>query len=421
MKIAIVKPDYRSAGGFEYVLDRLAGGLRGRGHAVDLVYVEATGSPLSHLGVSVDPLHLEISRDFFHHLNLVAQFEKLDLSAYDVVLCTQPGSWAVSHPRKAVLFYHHTRTFYDLFEALETVRGHDIDLHHLAAFIVRDVDSHFLTPGLPILAGSQRVKQRLADHNGLVDNVDVFSAGIDEAFLSYDGPLTYDAALCVGRHEFAKRTELFLHAMNHVRAIAGRVIGEGSFTGRLTAVDGWLRHQHAHPPAGVAATRSGCHLDDDDLWRVTTLHTPLADLRAAAAAADRDNRASRVTFLGRVSKSALIREYSSARCVVCPAFDEDYGLTCLEAMAFGKPVIACRDGGGYVELIEDGADGFLVDATGPAIAAAIDRLEDVGLAKEMGARGRAKAAAYTWPRAIDQVERALLKLGGTYTGAHGMA
>ena len=96
-------------------------------------------------------------------------------------------------------------------------------------------------------------------------------------------------------------------------------------------------------------------------------------------------------FLGRMSKDDLLHEYASALCVVCPAFDEDYGLTCLEAMALGKPVIACADGGGYVELIEDGVDGFLVEATGPAIAAAIDRLKDPALARAMGARGREKA------------------------------
>src|SRR5436190_23910191 len=72
-------------------------------------------------------------------------------------------------------------------------------------------------------------------------------------------------------------------------------------------------------------------------------------------------------------------------------------------MALGKPVIACVDGGGYVELIEDGVDGFLVEATGPAIAAAIEQLKDSALAREMGARGREKARAYTWPKAIDHV------------------
>jgi glycosyltransferase involved in cell wall biosynthesis len=114
-----------------------------------------------------------------------------------------------------------------------------------------------------------------------------------------------------------------------------------------------------------------------------------------------------VTFLGRLSQEELLREYRSALCVVCPAFDEDYGLTCLEAMACGKPVVACHDGGGYVEVIADGVDGLLVEPNGPAIAAAITRLKDVDLARTMGARGREKAKAYTWTRAIDQLERAL--------------
>ena len=408
MKVAIVKPDCRAEGGCEIVVARLAAGLRDRGHVVDLVQVDATASPVSHLPVPVDPLHLSLFRDFFLHLNLVAQFETLDVSAYDAVLCTQPASWAVRHPRKVVLFYHHTRTFYDLFEAIETVRGHDIALHHLAAFIVRDVDGFFLTPEIPILAGSERVKKRLADHNGLHDNVEVFSAGIDESFLEFHGPLSFEAPLCVGRHEFPKRTELFLHAMAHLPECEGRVLGAGSFTERLIALDGWLRFEHLAPPTDARPTRSGCHLDDDRLWRDVAIHRPIDELRDAESAAVSRGHGPRVRFLGRGSREDLLREYSSALCVVCPAFDEDYGLTCLEAMALGKPVVACRDGGGYVELIEDGADGYVVEATGPAIAAAIARLQnDVALARAMGARGREKAKTYTWSRAIDQLERAL--------------
>jgi glycosyltransferase involved in cell wall biosynthesis len=269
------------------------------------------------------------------------------------------------------------------------------------------VDGFFLTPDTPILAGSRRVKQRLADHNGLGDNVEVFSAGIDETFVNYDGPISFESPLCIGRHEFPKRTELFLHAMVHVANLEGRVVGWGSFTDRLTALDGWLRLQHAEPAAEAAPTRSGCHVDDDRLWRDVAIHHPIDRLRAAATAAEGRGLRPRVTFLGRASKDDLVREYASALCVVCPAFDEDYGLTCLEAMALGKPVVACVDGGGYVELIDDGVDGFLVEATGPAIAAAIERLKDPALARAMGARGREKARAYTWPRAVDQVERAL--------------
>ena len=402
MKIAIAKPDFHAAGGFELVVERLAAGLRDRGHQVDLVQVDADASPVSDLGIDVDPRHVSLFRDFFFHLNMVARFEQLDLRA------TRSSSARSRHRGRSG-----TR---GRLSSSTTTRGPSTicsrrsrasaattsALHHLAAFIVRDVDGFFLTPDTPILAGSRRVKQRLADHNGLGANVEVFSAGIDEKFLDYQGPISFESPLCIGRHEFPKRTELFLHAMIHVADLEGRVLGSGSFTERLTALDGWLRLQHVEPPPGATPTRSGCHIDDDRLWRDIAIHYPLDRLRAAEAAAGRAGVRPRVRFLGRLSHDDLVHEYASALCVVCPAFDEDYGLTCLEAMALGKPVIACVDGGGYVELIEDGVDGFLVEATGPAIAAAIDRLKDQSLARAMGARGREKAKAYTWSRAIDQ-------------------
>ena len=402
MKVAIVKPDYGAAGGFEIVLQRIARGLRERGHQVDLAQVDATGSPTSHLPLPVSDDQVRLFREFFFHLNMIAKFEGLDLSAYDVALCTQPCSYAAAHPRKVLLFYHHTRAFYDLEHVQKTVRGHDNDLYQLAASIVRDVDSLYLTRGVRILAGSLRVKTRLAEYNGLFENVTVFTAGIDEDVFDAGGPVTFEQPLTIGRHEFPKRTELFLHAMHHLPGFEGRVLGVGSFTDRLVALDSWLGLQHVDYP-GTGA----CAIDDDRLWRQYAIHVPMDELRDAAAALTARGRCSPTRFLGRASREDVIREYRSALCVVCPAFDEDFGLTCLEAMALGKPVIACRDGGGYVELIDDGVDGFLVEPSARAIASAIERLTDRDLARRMGARGKEKARAFSWPRAIDQIEKTL--------------
>ncbi|MBZ6381604.1 glycosyltransferase family 4 protein [Sphingomonas sanguinis] len=56
-------------------------------------------------------------------------------------------------------------------------------------------------------------------------------------------------------------------------------------------------------------------------------------------------------------------------------FDEPFGLSVIEAMACGTPVIAIRRGS-MPELIEDGVTGFLVDNVEQAIAA-VDRIGEI--------------------------------------------
>lgn len=52
-----------------------------------------------------------------------------------------------------------------------------------------------------------------------------------------------------------------------------------------------------------------------------------------------------VTFMGEVKEQDLIDLYSRCRGLVCTAMDEDFGLTPVEAMASGKPVVAVNEGG----------------------------------------------------------------------------
>jgi glycosyltransferase involved in cell wall biosynthesis len=92
-------------------------------------------------------------------------------------------------------------------------------------------------------------------------------------------------------------------------------------------------------------------------------------------------------------------------CVVAPAYLEDYGLTALEAMAFGKPVIVCNDGGYLSRLVTDGLNGLVVDPDPHALAAAIRRIhEDMAWAQQLGENGRAVAAEFTWERALAEFD-----------------
>ena len=74
---------------------------------------------------------------------------------------------------------------------------------------------------------------------------------------------------------------------------------------------------------------------------------------------------------------------------VLPSLQEGLGLSVLQAMAFGKPVVT-SNAGGLCLLVRDGENGLMVNRNDPdAIAAAITRLiEAPGFAKELGAQAR---------------------------------
>ncbi|MCA9485787.1 MAG: glycosyltransferase, partial [Nanoarchaeota archaeon] len=66
-----------------------------------------------------------------------------------------------------------------------------------------------------------------------------------------------------------------------------------------------------------------------------------------------------VKILGRVSRDELVALYNGASCFLMSAPKEDFGLTPIEAMACGCPVIAWRDGAGPEETIIESENGFL--------------------------------------------------------------
>jgi len=90
-----------------------------------------------------------------------------------------------------------------------------------------------------------------------------------------------------------------------------------------------------------------------------------------------------VAFLGRIDDATLAGEYRRCRALVVPGV-EDAGITPLEAMACGRPVIAL-DRGGVPEVVEP-ATGVLYSGDEPAaLRAALDAFERVEAAFEPAA------------------------------------
>jgi glycosyltransferase involved in cell wall biosynthesis len=98
----------------------------------------------------------------------------------------------------------------------------------------------------------------------------------------------------------------------------------------------------------------------------------------------------RVRFLG--WEADLMRLMAGWDIYVQPSVGEPFGITALEAMAAGLPVVATR-AGGLPELVEDGRTGWLVPPRDPGALA--DRLGALLLNPEqrrrMGAAGRERA------------------------------
>ncbi|MEJ2441750.1 MAG: glycosyltransferase [Patescibacteria group bacterium] len=67
-----------------------------------------------------------------------------------------------------------------------------------------------------------------------------------------------------------------------------------------------------------------------------------------------------VEFLGYVSDKKLTQLYAGAKAFLALAQDEDFGMTPVEAMMMGTPVIAFR-GGGYLESVVEGKTGVFFD------------------------------------------------------------
>lgn len=109
-----------------------------------------------------------------------------------------------------------------------------------------------------------------------------------------------------------------------------------------------------------------------------------------------------VRLVGRVSDAALPRWYAAADVFALPSTSEAQGLSALEAMASGRPVVASAVGG-LLDTIEDGRTGYLVppgDVEG--LASRLSRLlSDPALRDEMGAAAREVALRdFSWQAAV---------------------
>lgn len=98
---------------------------------------------------------------------------------------------------------------------------------------------------------------------------------------------------------------------------------------------------------------------------------------------------------------ALVHLYNGASILALPSFYEGFGLPVLEAMACGTPVVAANRGS-LPEIVED-AGLLFAPEDHVELAAAIERvLADGSLRADLIAKGRSRAADFTWAETARQ-------------------
>jgi glycosyltransferase involved in cell wall biosynthesis len=265
--------------------------------------------------------------------------EQFDLRDYDLVISSSHAvaKGVLTHARQKHLCYCYTpmRYIWDLYQTYLT----QTRLSSLAERIFR-LTAHYLR--IWDYASAQRVDKFIAISKTVRDRIrhlygrqaPVVYPPVDTRFFAPDPTAMNDYYLVVSRFVPYKRVDLAIEVFNH-RESKLLIVGEGPLMPRF-----------------------------------------------------RGQASRNIDFLGAVSDEELLILYQNCRALVFPA-EEDFGLTPVECMACGRPVIALGYGGA-AETVIDGETGVhFTEQTPQALDAAVDRLEHLAI-KPQTCRARAE-------------------------------
>ena len=225
------------------------------------------------------------------------------------------GNWAhyAAHRHHPNMWYCHTpvRVFYDLYEPF-TKRLHRLirPFFQVWVWVHRSVDIHSIQSVDHILANSKNVQQRISCY--FHHDSEVLYPPVNNSTYKFQGYGNF--WLSVNRLYPEKRIEL---QINSFRKMTNE---------NLIIVGGYARGDHAQE-------------------YVRKIYRDLSP---------------NVMIAGEVTEEELVDYYAQCKGLICTATDEDFGLTPLEAMASGKPVVAVN-GGGFQETVTPDT-GILVPA-----------------------------------------------------------
>ena len=278
---------------------------------------------------------------------------------YDSFIFTGNWSHAAAHRHHPNLWYCYTpvRAFYDLYTTFLSRQNFITrQLFRIWVHIHRVFDQRSLRQVDRIIAISKNVQGRVLKYHNR--NADVIYPPVDTSL--YQCTEYGNFWLSVNRLYPEKRIELQIEAFRQVPEE------------RLVIVGGYSEGDHA----------------------------------ATYAEKIRQDLPPNVTLRGEVTGDEIVDLYSRCKAHICTAIDEDYGLTPLEAMASGKPVVAV-DEGGYRETVTE-KTGVLVE---PSVDALVEAIRFVAQNPEHYRKGCfARARDFDLVQFSEQIQDAVLEM-----------
>jgi UDP-glucose:(heptosyl)LPS alpha-1,3-glucosyltransferase len=373
MRIAVVRQRYNAQGGAERFIERALGALAGRGVAVTVLAREWIGDPGS--VIRCDPFHVgRVWRDWSFAGAVCREVHRL---SFDLVQ---------SHERIACCDIYragdgvHAQWLRNRRMALGPFARAGLALNPYHRYVLAAERRLFASPRLrAVICNSRMVKEEIGAHFGIPEaKLHLIYNGIDlEAF----NPRLRDAHRAGLRQRLGVREEasLFLHVgAGFERKGVFRLIEAFALSGRrdahLAIVGGDKLQGRAERLAGSLGVASRVHFTGTQ-----------ADVRPWYGAAD---------------AFALATLY------------DPFPNAALEAMACGLPVVTTRQCG-TAELIDEGVNGFVVDALAVGdLAERLARLEGAR-AREMGRRARERAQGFGVEKMAEQFLALYRKLAPT--------
>lgn len=252
----------------------------------------------------------------------------VDLDSADRVICFRPPAHMIRHPHKIVWFIHHIRVFYDLWNT--PYRDFPEDEAHLAIRdVLRSTDSGGLNEAKKIFTNSKVVSQRLKTFNNMPSEVLYPPVFQPERFhcAGFNDEIVY---IC--RMEHHKRQHLLVEAMRYTKTpVKLRLCGLSSNANYLKDINQLL-------------------VDYNLTDRVLVNHEWISE-------------EDKVSHLASCLAAAYL-----------PLDEDSYGYPSIEASHAKKPILTTVDSGGVLELVSDGINGYVSEASPEALADAMDKL-----------------------------------------------